>query len=60
MTTMPAANKRFGCTTKEYFSGKKGEHEHHSYKFLGFQFQPRTFKKQEREIVAKFQADNKP
>ena len=35
-------------------SWRKGEHEHHSYKFLGFQFQPRTFKIKNGKMLQSF------
>ena len=35
-------------------SWRKGEHEHHSYKFLGFQFQPRTFKSKSGKLLQSF------
>jgi len=39
---------------KEYFSGMKVEHEHHSYKFPGFQFQPGTFKSKSGKLLQSF------
>jgi group II intron reverse transcriptase/maturase len=35
-------------------SWRKGGHEHNSYKFLGFQFQPRTFKSKSGKMLQSF------
>jgi group II intron reverse transcriptase/maturase len=35
-------------------SWRRGKHEHHSFKFLGFQFQPRTFKSKSGKLLQSF------